>query len=56
MRDKYRLYRRSNRAQCTFYAQNSDTGARESLGKKTRRGKKAPPSQEQRSLPANSEP
>lgn len=36
MQDKYRLYRRSNRAQGTFYAQNSSTGARESLGTKNR--------------------
>jgi len=34
MQDKYRLYRRSNRAQGTFYAQNCETGARESLGTK----------------------
>jgi len=36
MQDKYRLYRRSNRAQGTFYAQNCDTGARESLGTKSK--------------------
>ncbi|MEI6702919.1 MAG: tyrosine-type recombinase/integrase [Deltaproteobacteria bacterium] len=36
MQDKYRLYRRSNRAQGTFYAQNCETGARESLGTKNR--------------------
>lgn len=34
MQDKFRLYRRSNRAQGTFYAQNCETGARESLGTK----------------------
>lgn len=36
MQDKYRLYRRSNRAQGTFYAQNCDTGARQSLGTKSK--------------------
>ena len=36
MQDKYRLYRRSNRSQGTFYAQNCDTGAPESLGTKNR--------------------
>ena len=36
MQDKYRLYRRSNRAQGTYYAQNCETGARESLGTKNR--------------------
>jgi len=36
MQDKYRLYRRSNRAQGTFYAENCATGARESLGTKNR--------------------
>ena len=36
MQDKYRLYRRSNRAQGTFYAENSSTGARASLGTKNR--------------------
>jgi len=34
MQDKYRLYRRSNRSNGTFYAENCDTGARESLGTK----------------------
>ena len=36
MQLKYRLYRRSNRSNGTFYAQNCDTGARESLGTKNR--------------------
>lgn len=36
MQDKYRLYRRSNRSHGTFYAQNCDTGARESLGTKSK--------------------
>lgn len=36
MQLKYRLYRRSNRSNGTFYAQNCDTGARESLGTKIR--------------------
>jgi len=36
MQEKYRLYRRSNRAQGTFYAENRDTGARESLGTKVK--------------------
>ena len=35
MQEKYRLYRRSNRAQGTFYAENRDTGAQESLGTKS---------------------
>jgi len=42
MQDKYRLYRRSNRAQGTFYAQNCETGARESLGTKTHRSQLRP--------------
>jgi len=36
MQEKYRLYRRSNRAQGTFYAENRDTGARTSLGTKSK--------------------
>jgi len=36
MQDKYRLYRRSNRAQGTFYGENRDTGVRESLGTKSK--------------------
>jgi hypothetical protein len=36
MQDLYRLYRRNTRANGTFYAQNKQTGARESLGTKNR--------------------
>lgn len=36
MQEKYRLYRRYNRSQGTFYAQNCETGARVSLGTKSR--------------------
>jgi hypothetical protein len=36
MQETYRLYPRSNRAQRTFYAENRDTGARESLGTKSK--------------------
>jgi hypothetical protein len=32
MQARYRLYRRSNRSHGTYYAQDSTTGARESLG------------------------
>ncbi len=34
MQPKYRLYRRSNRSNGTYYAENCSTGARESLGTK----------------------
>lgn len=36
MQPKFRLYRRSNKANGTYYAQDSTTGARESLGTKDR--------------------
>lgn len=36
MQDKYRLYRRSNRSQGMFYAEDRQTGARDSLGTKSK--------------------
>ena len=36
MQARYRLYRRSNRSHGTYYAQDSTTGARESLGTKSK--------------------
>ena len=36
MQARYRLYRRSNRSHGTYYAQDSTTGARESLGTKNK--------------------
>lgn len=36
MQARYRLYRRSNRSNGTYYAQDSTTGARESLGTKSK--------------------
>lgn len=36
MQARYRLYRRSNRSNGTYYAQDSTTGARESLGTKNK--------------------
>ena len=36
MQARYRLYRRSNRSSGTYYAQDSTTGARESLGTKSK--------------------
>lgn len=36
MQEKFRLYRRSNRSDGTYYAENRDTGARESLGTKSK--------------------
>jgi hypothetical protein len=36
MQEKYRLYRRSNRARGTFYVENKQTGARESLSTKSK--------------------
>jgi len=36
MQNRYRLYRRSNRSNGTYYAQDNSTGARESLGTKSK--------------------
>jgi len=36
MQARYRLYRRSNRSHGTYYAQDSTTGSRESLGTKNK--------------------
>jgi len=36
MQARYRLYRRSNRSHGTYYARDSTTGARESLGTKNK--------------------